>query len=132
MRRPLPKVQDLLDQLQGANVFSKVDLKTGYYQLRMDPQWRVLPLGLCNAPATFQRLMDKAFRTALGKFAFVYLQHVAQILQLLEVNKLSLSREKCEFGRRSLLFLGHVVSPVVAEPQARSFRRQQRTTPFGS
>ena len=137
---PLPKVQDLLDQLQGANVFSKVDLKTGYYQLRMDPldevktafatrygtyQWRVLPLGLCNAPATFQRLMDKAFRTALGKFAFVYLddviifsrsesehlQHVAQILQLLEANKLSLSREKCEFGRRSLLFLGHVVSP---------------------
>ena len=137
---PLPRIQDLLDDMKDATVFSKMDLKTGYYQLRMLPedehktafstrygtfQWKVLPLGLCNAPATFQRTMDQIFKSVKGRCMWIYLddlivfsknisehrEHIKEIFQLLAVNNLRLARPKCEFARETLQFLGHTISP---------------------
>ena len=137
---PLPRIQDLLDDLHGASVFSKVDLKAGYYQLRMEPadefktafstryvtfQWRVLPLGLCNAPSTFQRAMQRIFAPLIGRCLFIYLDdliifstlveaylvHLRAVMELLRKNQLYLNASKCEFAHVSLSFLGHIVGP---------------------
>ena len=137
---PLPRIQDLLDDLHGASAFSKIDLKAGYYQLRMDPQdecktafatrygtfqWRVLPLGLCNAPSTFQRAMQRIFAPLIGVCLFIYLDdliiysatmedhlgHLRAVMELLTRHQLYLNAGKCEFAHVSLAFLGHIVGP---------------------
>jgi hypothetical protein len=134
---PLPNVQDLLDRLAAAFIFSKLDLKSGYWQLRMDPdceeltafatkyglfQWRVLPFGLANAPAAFQRLMYNLFKKL--PFVVVFLddllifsnslaehaQHLRQVFDILIANNLVLNKNKCVFNEEQVLFLGHVVS----------------------
>ena len=79
---PLPLIEDLVDKLQGAKIFSKIDLKSGFHQVKMDSdsidrttlvtssgsyEWLVMPMGLSNAPATFQRLMQRT----LGHLSFV-------------------------------------------------------------
>ncbi len=87
-RYPLPRIDDLLDAAQGAQVFSSIDLLSGYHQIRIQPedvqktafrtrlglfQWKVLSFGLTNAPATFQAVMNDVLRPVIGKFALVYL-----------------------------------------------------------
>eukprot|EP00983_Pelagomonas_calceolata_P047264 1140554-Pelagomonas_calceolata.AAC.1 len=109
---PLPRIHDLLDQLHCAKVFSSIDLRSGYHPVRIKDgdehktafwtqyghfQFCVLPLKLCNAPATFQRLMNDVFKPFFLNF-------------LLQEHKLYIKRSKCEFAISALRFLGHVIS----------------------
>lgn len=138
-RYPLPRIDDLLDKLTGATVFSSLDLRSGYYQLRLHPsdvpktafrtplghyEFLVLPMGLTNAPSVFQKVMNDVFAPLLGKCVLVYLDdvliysrsaaaHLADLeaaLQLLQQHRLYAKLSKCEFNMPELSFLGHVVS----------------------
>ena len=97
---PLPLIDDLVDKLQGAKIFSKVDLKSGFHQVKMDPdsidrttfvtdngsfEWLVMPMGLSNAPATFQRLMQQTFGHL--KFVGIYLDDIIIFSNSLEEHK---------------------------------------------
>ena len=137
-RYPLPNIADMLDKLGEACVFSKLDLRAGYHQVRVHEddihktafvthlgsfEWRVLPMGLTNAPPTLQRIMDKVLRAFRG-FVLVYLddvlifsksteehaQHVRQVLAALRENGLYLHPDKCVFGVDTVTFLGHTIS----------------------
>ena len=136
---PLPTIQDILESLAGASVFTSLDLNSGYWQVEMDPaakaktafvcahglfQFRVMPFGLKNAPATFQRLMETALKDLKGKKCFVYLddiiiyssswqQHFSDLQAVLDKLReagLTVNMAKSKFCRTSLKFLGHIVS----------------------
>jgi len=136
---PLPRVDELLDRLHGAKVFSKLDLQNGYHQIRITEadifksafktrygsyEWTVLPFGMCNAPATFQRLMNDVFHDYLDSFVIVYLddiliysrneaehrEHLEKVLARLREHKLYAKLSKCEFAVPKTEFVGHVVS----------------------
>ena len=136
---PLPRVDDLFDQLQGARVFSKIDLRSGYHQLRIanaDVQktvfrtryghyeFLVMPFGLMNAPAVFMALMNKVFQPYLDKFVIVFIDdilvysrdeeehanHLRLVLQTLREKQLYAKFNKCEFWLDQVVFLGHIVS----------------------
>ena len=137
-RYPLPRVDELFDQLQGARYFSKIDLRTGYWQIRVAAddvaktaftsrhghfEWLVLPMGLTNAPAEFMALMEHSFRDMLNKFVLVFLddilvysrtleeheRHLRAVLQRLADQKLYGKLSKCQFARQEVEFLGHFV-----------------------
>jgi len=137
-RYPLPRIDELFDQLQGARYFSKLDLRTGYWQIRVAAEdvaktaftsrhghfeWLVLPMGLTNAPAEFMALMENTFREELNKFVLVFLddilvysrtmeeheRHLRVVLQRLREQKLYGKLSKCVFFRQEVEFLGHFV-----------------------
>ncbi|KAI3523729.1 hypothetical protein L1887_02080 [Cichorium endivia] len=137
-RYPLPRIDDLFDQLQGASYFSKIDLRSGYHQLRVHEgdipktafrtryghyEFLVMPFGLTNAPAVFMDLMNRVCRPYLDKFVIVFIddiliysrskedheRHLSQILGLLKEEKLYAKLSKCEFWIREVRFLGHVI-----------------------
>ncbi|GBG66614.1 hypothetical protein CBR_g64885 [Chara braunii] len=137
-REPLPRIDDLLDRVQGCRYFSKIDLKSGYHQIAIRPEdqhktafqtryglyeFVVMPFSLCNAPGTFQHTMNQIFHDYLDKFVIVYLddilifsktveEHVAhldKVLSLLRQHKFKINGEKCEFGRTCVLYLGHEI-----------------------
>ena len=144
-RYPLPRIDELLDRLHNATVFSKLDLDSAYHQVRIEEQdipktafrtryghyeWKVLPFGLTNAPATFQSLMHHILHPYLDRFVIVYLDdilvysssesehahHLDLVLQALEDNQLHAGLAKCAFGLDTVEFLGHVVSPDGIRP----------------
>ncbi|KAL4037930.1 hypothetical protein IC575_001532 [Cucumis melo] len=138
-RYPLPRIDDLFDQLQGATVFSKIDLRSGYHQLRIKDEdvpktafrsiyghyeFIVMSFGLTNAPTVFMDLMNRVFREFLDTFVIVFIddiliyskteaeheEHLRMVLQTLRDNKLYAKFSKCKFWLKQVSFLGHVVS----------------------
>nr|KAJ0192365.1 hypothetical protein LSAT_V11C800454700 [Lactuca sativa] len=138
-RYPLPRIDDLFDQLQGASYFSKIDLRSGYHQLKVREEdvsktafrtryghyeFLVMPFGLTNAPAAFMDLMNQVCKPYLDKFVIVFIddiliyskskadheQHLRLTLSLLRNEKLFAKFSKCEFWLREVQFLGHVVN----------------------
>ncbi|KAL0544206.1 hypothetical protein IC582_019319 [Cucumis melo] len=136
---PLPCIDDLFNQLRGAAWFSKIDLRSGYHQLKVREsdiaktsfrtryghyEFRVMPFGLTNAPAVFMDLMNRIFHQYLDQFVIVFIddilvysvdkesheEHLRIVLQTLRDKQLYAKFNKCEFWLEQVVFLGHVVS----------------------
>jgi hypothetical protein len=135
----LPRIEDLFDQLRGASVFSKIDLRSGYHQLRIQPsdipkttfitkyglyEFTVMSFGLTNALAYFMYLMNNVFMDYLDKFVVVFIddiliysqneqehkEHLRKVLQRLQDCQLYAKLCKCEFWISEVLFLGHIIN----------------------
>jgi hypothetical protein len=138
-RYPLPRIDDLFDHVQGACYFSKIDLRSGYHQLKVQEEdipktafrtryghyeFKVMPFGLTNAPAAFMDMMNRICRPYLDKFVIVFIddiliyskskeeheEHLKILLELLRQQQLYAKFSKCEFWLREVQFLGHIVS----------------------
>ena len=136
---PLLRIEDLFDQLGGASVFSKIELRSGYYQLRVKEvdvpkiafrtcyghyEFLVMPFGLTNAPDAFMDLMNRVFRPYLDQFVVVFIDyilvyskdaqehehHLSIVLQTLRENQLFAKLSKCDFWLKEVSFLGYIVS----------------------
>ena len=135
----MPRIDDLFDQLRGARVYSKIDLCTGYHQLRVREvdipkmtfrtryghfEFTMMPFGLTNAPTTFMDLMHRVFQPYLDRFVVVFMDdiliyskfeedhegHLRIVLQTLTEHQLYDKFSKCEFWFTKVRFLGHMVS----------------------
>ncbi|XP_045024535.1 uncharacterized protein LOC123469583 [Daphnia magna] len=142
---PLPRIDDILDRLGGSKYFSQLDLASGYWQVRMEPahkektafvtadglyEFNRMPFGLCNAPATFQRLMDRVLAKLKWDQCLVYLDDVVvfgsnfqehqerlrSVLQAIRGSNLSLKTTKCRFAVEEMVILGHVVNQAGLHP----------------
>lgn len=135
---PIPRIDELTDELRGAKYFSKIDLCSGYHQIKVRDQgipkatfrchyghfvFLVMPFGLTNVPATFQSCMNHIFRGQLRRFVLVFfddilihsrtweehLQHLEEILRILEEQQFYVKLSKCKFGLIEMLYLGHII-----------------------
>jgi hypothetical protein len=133
---PIPVVEELLDELRGVKVITKLDMRSGYLMCTADVhkmafrthqglfEFLVMPFGLSNAPATFQALMNNILQPYLRRFVLVFfddiliysssctdhLRHVRTVFRTLQDHQLFLKRSKCGFGLSSFAYLGHVIS----------------------
>jgi hypothetical protein len=138
-RYPLPRIDDLFDQVRGATIFSKIDLRSGYHQVRIKDEdiykttfrtryghykFVVIPFGLTNAPASFMCLMNNILGKCLDKFVIIFIddiliyskdekeheEHLRIVLQILREHKLYAKLSKCEFYKDQIQYLGHIIS----------------------
>jgi hypothetical protein len=136
---PLPHIEDLFDQMRGFGMFSKINLRSGYHQMKIRPsdihkttfstryglyELTVMSFGLTNAPAYFMNLMNKVFMEYLDRFVVVFIddiliyskndsdheEHLRLVLQKLRDNRLYAKFSKCEFWIDEVQFLGHIIS----------------------
>jgi hypothetical protein len=139
-QHPLPRIDEMFEQLHGSCVFSKLDLASGYHQIRMHEdsiektafktryghyEFVVMPFGLTNAPATFQFVMNSILAPFLDRFVLVYLddiliysksmvehvEHLKSVLAALREHKFYCKRSKCQFGSKQVEYLGHLLTP---------------------
>jgi hypothetical protein len=136
---PLPIVDELLDELQGAAWFTNLDMRSGYHQIRVQPhnipktafkthhghwEFRVMPFGLTNAPATFQEAMNSILRPLLRKHVMIFVDdiliysksfeehvdHITQVFNILKQHNFLLKKTKCSFAQQQLEYLGHIIN----------------------
>ena len=142
----MPVIEEILDELSGAEIFTKLDMRSGYHQVLPEDeyktafkthqghyQFKVMPFGLTNAPTTFQCIMNQVLQPFLRKFVLVFLddiliysksleehqEHLQLVLQTLLDNQLYLKQSKCSFAQSQLEYLGHIISAdgVATDPQ---------------
>ena len=143
----MPRINDLLDQLQGARLFSAINLMQGYYQIGMKPkdykktafktpgglyEFKVLLFGLVNAPVIFQTLMNKTFSRPMGKSVLIYLddilvysktleghvKHLREVFEILKTQKFFCRLHKCHSNDTQMKYLGHLISSDRARTDA--------------